>query len=267
MRQHNSRTMRGNRNRQVLRTIVVSLALVGTAAVCAAAPPSSLPGDFVFLRDIDPTILQDIRYATANNFTGSPLPGYESAECVLLKPTAEALKRVQQDLVSRKLSLKVFDCYRPTRAVDAMVHWANDEVSSDATRHYHPRVVKNALLPRGYIASRSDHSLGTTVDLTIVDLAATRPADSTPLPRAPCIAPAEQRGTADGVDMGTSFDCFDVRSRTDSPEINAEQKRWRAQLRQVMDRQAFSNYAREWWHYTRYRARGTVYFDFPIPKR
>ena len=264
---HPSQTVRRNCGQRTLRAIVVTLGLVGAATVCGAAPPSSLPGDFVFLRDIDPTILQDIRYATANNFTGSPLPGYEGAECVLLKPTAEALKRVQQDLVTRNLSLKVFDCYRPTQAVDAMVHWANDEASNAATRHYHPRVVKNALFPRGYIASRSNHSLGTTVDLTIVDLSATPPMSSTPLPPAPCIAPYAQRGTADGVDMGTSFDCFDVRSRTDNPEITAEQKRWRAQLRAVMDRQAFSNYSREWWHYTRNRARGTVYFDFPIPKR
>ena len=189
---------RGQHSRRKLRAICAGIASVAAASVCSAAPPSSLPADLVFLRDVDPTIQQDIRYATPNNFTGKPLPGYDGAECVLKKPVAEALRRAQQELAGRNLSLKVFDCYRPTRAVTAMARWANDGTSGEATRNYFPRTPKNTLFARGYIASRSGHSLGTTIDLSIVDLSTTAPEKPNTALRAACDAPATQRGNADG---------------------------------------------------------------------
>jgi D-alanyl-D-alanine dipeptidase len=245
--------------------IVVALGMVGFAMPPNAAPLSSLPADFVFLRDVDPTIQQDMRYATPNNFTGAPLPGYDGAECVLRQPVADALRRVQRELASRNLSIKVFDCYRPTRAVAAMARWANDGTSG-ATRNYFPREQKSKLFARGYIASRSRHSQGTTIDLTLVDLSAPTPANSDPRLRAACDAPAAQRGNADGIDMGTSFDCLDMRSSTENDEVTGDQRRWRLYLRSVMNRQGFSNYSREWWHYT-FRGVTGAAFDFPIPKR
>lgn len=256
--------MRAKRPCYIKQSIVIGLALVGTPS--SAAPPSSLPGDFVFLRDIDPTIQQDLRYATANNFTGKPLPGYDGAECVLKQAVADALRRVQQELAKQNLSLRVFDCYRPTRAVAAMARWAHDGTPGTATRNYFPREQKSALFARGYIASRSGHSLGTTVDLSIAELSPAMPANTEARLRAACNAPAEQRGNADGIDMGTSFDCFDVRSWTDNNEITEEQRRWRRYFRSIMSKYGFSNYSKEWWHYTFRGATGTA-FDFPIPKR
>jgi zinc D-Ala-D-Ala dipeptidase len=258
--------MRVKRHNYSKASLVIALGLAGLAMPSNAAPPSSLPGDFVFLRDVDPTIQQDMRYATPNNFTGAPLPGYDGAECVLRQAAAEALRRVQRELASRNLSLKVFDCYRPTRAVAAMARWANDGKSGAATRNHFPREQKSKLFARGYIASRSRHSQGTTIDLTLVDLSAPTPANPDTRLRAACDAPAAQRGNADGIDMGTSFDCFDVRSWTENSEVADEQRRWRRYLRSIMSKYGFSNYAQEWWHYTFRGVTGHA-FDFPIPKR
>ncbi len=92
--------------------------LRGTCAPVTAAHAQSLPGGFVYLRDIDPTIIQDIRYATSNNFVGHPLAGYQAGECVVKREVGLRLKKIQEELARQKLSLKMFDCYRPTRAVD-----------------------------------------------------------------------------------------------------------------------------------------------------
>lgn len=258
--------MRVNRPSHTKRSIIIALGLLDFAMPSSAAPPYSLPGDFVFLRDIDPTIQQDMRYATSNNFTGKPLPGYDGAECVLRQGAADRLRRVQQELAKQNLSLKVFDCYRPTRAVVAMARWAHDGTSGVATKNYFPREQKNTLFARAYIASRSGHSLGTTVDLTLADLTAGTVANADTRLRAACDAPAGQRGSADGIDMGTSFDCFDVRSWTENTEVTDEQRRWRRYLRSVMSKYGFANYALEWWHYT-FRGVTANAFDFPIPKR
>ncbi|MGC2114153.1 MAG: M15 family metallopeptidase, partial [Pseudolabrys sp.] len=109
-----------------------------------------LPPGFVYLRDVDNTIAQDIRYATADNFTGRPLPGYNAAECVLRREAAEALKRVQADLAKENLGLKVYDCYRPTRAVRAMAAWSHDGEDSPATRRFYPSLHKRNLFALGY---------------------------------------------------------------------------------------------------------------------
>ena len=145
------------------------------AALLLAAPAHAremLPPGFVYLRDVDLSIVQDMRYATADNFTGRPLPGYGAAECVLRREAAEALRRVQADLARENLGLKVYDCYRPTRAVRAMEAWAHDGNDSEATRRFYPALHKRNLFALGYIAAQSKHSTGTTVDLTLVRLPA-----------------------------------------------------------------------------------------------
>src|SRR5262245_21052362 len=133
--------------------IAAAIALAGM--VQGAAGQGALPAGFVYLRDVDPTIAQDIRYAGADNFVGRPLPGYEAAECILRRDVAAALKRVQADLAASGLSLKVYDCYRPARAVRAMATWVNDGRSEAATKRYFPKLAKSSLLRAGYIASRS----------------------------------------------------------------------------------------------------------------
>ena len=222
-----------------------------------------LPADFVYLRDVAPTVVQDIRYATPNNFTASPLPGYGAAECVLKREAAAALARIQADLAKQNLGLKVYDCYRPERAVAAMWRWAHDG-GRDGDKHFYPNVDKSQLFTLGYIAARSRHSTGTAVDLTLV------PLGSMQSPRAqyagPCTAPAAQRALDNSLDMGTGFDCLDVKSHTRAASVTPAQAHAREALRAAMMRHGFRNYFREWWHYEYGPAPPRAY-DFPIPPR
>jgi D-alanyl-D-alanine dipeptidase len=133
-----------------------------------------LPPDFVYLRDVDATIEQDMRYAGAKNFTGRPLPGYGAAECVLRRDAAAALKMVQDHLRGSGLSLKVYDCYRPQRAVSAMASWAGAP-EDNATKRFYPRRDKQKLFAEGWISPRSRHSAGIAVDLTLVPIGSVTP--------------------------------------------------------------------------------------------
>src|SRR6266403_4325052 len=152
-----------------LKKIVMVLAV---ALIASSASAQTLPGGFVFLRDIDPTIIQDIRYAGSNNFIGRPLRGYGAAECAVKRNIGLALKGVQQALAPQKLSLKMLDCYRPVRAVHDMVAWAQNGREMPAERRYNPAFSKADLFRLGYIAGHSGHSTGAALDLTLVDLTA-----------------------------------------------------------------------------------------------
>jgi D-alanyl-D-alanine dipeptidase len=227
-----------------------------------------LPPGFVYLRDVDSSIVQDIRYATHDNFTGHPLPGYTAAECVLRRETAEALKQVQADLAQQDLGLKVYDCYRPMRASRAMTVWAHDGNDDAATRRFYPAFHKRSLFALGFIAGKSRHSTGTAVDLTLVRLPAVAVSRFDPIASyGPCTGPAERRAPDNSVDMGTSFDCFDTRSYGSSTAINPEQRHWRSVLQSTMRRHGFANYFREWWHYSFYGAPEPRAYDFSIPMR
>ena len=167
------------------------------AALAFAAGPvhaeGTLPDSLVYLRDIDPTILQDIRYASSNNFVGRPLDGYEAPECILRRDVAMALAQVQKDLAASGLGLKVYDCYRPTRAVRTMANWANDGRAGGATKRFYPKLQKNTLFASGYIASRSAHSTGTAVDLTVVEMPPAEVAKFDPAATyGACTGPVEQ---------------------------------------------------------------------------
>ena len=243
----------------------IAAAIVFAAMVQAAAAQGALPAGFVYLRAVDPSIAQDIRYAGSDNFVGRPLPGYEAAECILRRDVAAALKRVQADLAASGLSLKVYDCYRPTRAVRAMAAWVNDGRSEAATKRFFPKLPKSSLLRAGYIASRSRHSAGTTIDLTLMRAgAAPAPAFDQTAAYGPCTAPLAQRSPDNAVDMGTSFDCFDAASHTASAAISAEQRRWRNVLVAAMRKQGFANYDHEWWHFSYAGSAGAPAYDFPI---
>ncbi|MFE3938338.1 M15 family metallopeptidase, partial [Streptomyces goshikiensis] len=128
---------------------------------------SAAPG-FVALAEVDPTIGQDVRYAGAHNFTGARVPGYEEPVCLLARPAAEALRRAQPELLRSGYALKVYDCYRPQRAVDRFVRWARDEADQSTKAEFYPGVAKSRLIPDGYIAERSGHSRGSTLDVTLV---------------------------------------------------------------------------------------------------
>jgi D-alanyl-D-alanine dipeptidase len=229
--------------------------LVCLAGCIAAAPvrggePSRVPTGFVHLRDVDDTIVQDIRYATAANFTQARVPGYLAGDCILLREAAEALKLVQADLRPRGLSLKVYDCYRPVRAVKAFMRWVRGPTETGAGRYW-PRTQRGDLIQLGYIAAKSIHSTGAAVDLTLVALP---PAKAAPydakVAYAACNEAGPMREPDNGLDMGTSFDCFDVMSHTASTEITEEQRSNRRLLVEAMAARNFKNYSREWWHFT-----------------
>jgi D-alanyl-D-alanine dipeptidase len=226
-----------------------------------------LPGEFVFLRDVDPSILQDIRYATTNNFTGRRLAGYEAGECIVKREVALALSRVQQELKVRGLSLKMLDCYRPARASRAMFAWSRELAETTASKRYYPRLHKRDLFSLGYIALYSGHSTGSAVDLTLVDLSVDdQNTFDAAAGYADCTAAADKRAPEGSIDMGTGYDCLDVVAHTRAAAISAEQRKWRQTLVAAMARQGFANYFREWWHFSLPGAGGTA-FDFPIPPR
>ncbi len=238
---------------------------ISREAVSKVRAEGTLPDGLVYLRDVDPSITQDMRYAGSNNFVGRPLDGYGAAECILRKDVAAALARVQMDLAGAGLSLKVYDCYRPLRAVRTMAQWANDGRSS-GTKRFYPRLQKNVLFGLGYIASHSAHSTGNTVDLTLVQVPpAPAAAFDSAAAYGPCTGPAAQRSPDTSIDMGTGYDCFDSVSSTASAGITAEQRRRRSQLVAAMAKRGFANYHREWWHFS-YGNRGPSY-DVPIRPR
>jgi zinc D-Ala-D-Ala dipeptidase len=247
-----------------VRAILIVLAV---AACASATTAQSLPGSFVYLRDIDPSIIQDIRYAGPNNFVGRPLAGYDAGECVVKRDVGLALERVQRELASRKLSLKMLDCYRPARAVHDMVVWARNGRETPAERRYNPALSKKDLFRLGYIAEHSGHSTGAAVDLTLVDLKAGNSAAYDPSKAyADCTAAASARAPEASVDMGTGYDCSDVMAHTAARSITPDQRRWRNVLVAAMARQGFVNYSKEWWHFSLPGAAGPAY-DFPVTAR
>ncbi|MGE2715038.1 M15 family metallopeptidase [Mycolicibacterium litorale] len=246
----------------------VVLTAGATAPVASAQPEPAVPPDFVSLSDVDPSIVLDIRYVTPHNFTGDPVDGYRAPLCLLTRPAAEALRRAQQEFVAQGYSLKVYDCYRPQRAVNDFVSWARDLPDQRMKPEFYPRVDKSQLFADGYIAEDSGHSRGSTVDLTLVAL---------PLPAGPepgyvpgqglvdCAAPKDQRFADSSIDMGTGYDCFDTLAHTLDPRVQGEQLKNRLLLKEGLEEQGLVNYENEWWHYTfKPEPYPDTYFDFPV---
>jgi zinc D-Ala-D-Ala dipeptidase len=225
------------------------------------------PSQFVALDEIDRTIVQDMRNASAYNFVGRRIKGYREPVCILTRRAARALHRAQRRLRPQGYGLKVYDCYRPTRAVAHFERWANNPGDQKMKREFYPREDKRTLFDAGYIAHRSGHSRGSTVDLTLVKL---------PLKAQPrwdgklrsCIARKRRRFRDGSVDMGTAVDCLDPRSATFHPAIKGWARRNRLLLKRTMEAAGFDPYANEWWHFTlrdeRYPDR---YFDFPVSRK
>jgi D-alanyl-D-alanine dipeptidase len=243
--------------------VIAALALLLTCAHAAGLPPG-----FVYLRDVEPTILQDMRYAGARNFVGRPIAGYEAPECILTERAARALGVVQAALAARQLSLLVWDCYRPARAVADFWRWSQNAADDRMRAAFYPRVDKGRLFALGYIAKHSGHSRGSTVDLGIAPVGAAIPPYDAAAPMRPCQEP-EGRRTAEGaVDLGTSYDCMDARAATDHPEVGKAARENRKLLQSLMARAGFVPYAKEWWHFQLGNEPfpGQA-FDFPIGAR
>jgi zinc D-Ala-D-Ala dipeptidase len=225
------------------------------------------PGQFVALDEVDSTIRQDMRYATKYNFVGRRIAGYREPVCILTRRAARALRRAQADLRSRGYGLKVYDCYRPTRAVDQFARWAENPADQKMKREFYPHVDKSRAFELGYIAHRSGHSRGSTVDLTLVRL----PPRSQPAWDGrfrSCAARYRRRFRDNSANMGTGYDCIDPRAHTLDRRIKGRPHRNRLLLRDTLDDAGFDDYANEWWHFTlrgeRYPDR---YFDFPVARR
>jgi D-alanyl-D-alanine dipeptidase len=222
------------------------LALASALIACAPSPPATPPAPvappvntaeteiapdavsdtlLTDVRTLEPGIVVDLRYATANNFTGAALPGYLANRAFMRREAAPALARVERDLRPQGLGLKVFDAYRPVRATLAMVDWTR-------------RVNRPDLLTDGYIASRSRHNLGLAIDLTLIDLA-----------------------TGKELEMGTAFDTFSAAAHT--PNASGEVAANRQKLKAAMEREGFVNYDQEWWHFS-FAVPSPLRFDRPI---
>ncbi|MCP2255414.1 D-alanyl-D-alanine dipeptidase [Prauserella aidingensis] len=231
--------------------------------------PDRAPESFVALSDVDPTIRHDIRYVTAHNFVGRPVRGYHEPLCLLTRETAEALREVQRAALARGYTLKVYDCFRPQRSVDDFVRWARQDGNDRMRDEFYPRIDKSRLFPEGYIAERSGHSRGSTVDLTLVALPESpqrpyRPGE----PLTACFAPEGERFGDNSVDMGTGYDCFDELAATESSGVGEQARENRYLLRDLMAGGGFSNYPAEWWHFTLDdEPYPDTYFDFPVARR
>lgn len=201
-----------------------------------------IPEDFVHLDEVIPDIIYEIRYAGNHNFVGKPIEGYEAEQAIMSKKAAMALAEVQKELILKDYMLKVFDAYRPQRAVDHFVEWAREESDTVMKSEFYPDVPKSKLFELGYIASSSGHSRGSTVDLTLIYV-----------------------DDCEEVDMGGNYDFFGEVSHHNTNKITAEQKRNREILRLTMRKHGFRSYSEEWWHYT-YDAEPypDTYFDFPV---
>ncbi|KJY41951.1 D-alanyl-D-alanine dipeptidase [Streptomyces sp. NRRL B-1568] len=252
--------------RALVLPLVAVVALSSAPAAGAEQRSSGLPPGFTELADVDPTIVQEMRYATVHNFTGVRVEGYQRPRCLLTRPAAKALHRVQRGLLRRGYTLKVYDCYRPQRAVDAFVAWAKDLGDVRMKAEFYPRVEKSRLFEDGYIAAKSGHSRGSTMDLTVVPLPVRRTRPYVPgEPLVPCYAPKAARFADNSLDMGTGFDCFDTLSHTLDPRVQGTQRANRLLLKSAMEAAGFVNLAEEWWHYTlRNEPFPTTYFDFPV---
>jgi zinc D-Ala-D-Ala dipeptidase len=222
-----------------IRRLLFAILLAISGAHAASA--QDRPVAFVDAATVVPGLVVEMRYASSHNFVGRPIDGYEAPHCLLTRAAAEDLAEVARDLAPRGLVIKVFDCYRPTRAVANFVRWARDLKDTVGKVEFYPDVDKRTLFRDGYIASYSGHSRGSTVDLTLAQ--------------------------ADGkeLDMGTPFDFFSPKSWTADPSISAAAHADRMLLATAMRRRGFRGYDREWWHFTlRGEPFPNTYFDFPV---
>jgi zinc D-Ala-D-Ala dipeptidase len=245
--------------------LILCLVLILMMLPLPAWAGSALPRGFVYLRDIDPTIVQDIRYAGSHNFVGRPIRGYLAAECILSAPAATALKKVQSLLADKNLSLIVWDCYRPQRAVNDFLRWSQDPTHTEMKAEFYPRTDKQKLFALGYLATRSRHSQGSTVDLGLVPSTFSwppKPAPSAALKA--CNLPKGERFEDGTIDLGTGYDCLDVAGNTSNASVGEVALRNRQTLKSTMQKAGFRPYAREWWHFELINEPYDQGFDFDV---
>ncbi|MGE5398158.1 MAG: M15 family metallopeptidase [Chitinophagales bacterium] len=206
------------------------------------AQAAQLPKGFVYVKEVIPTAQLDIRYYSKNNFVGSRVDGYKAPKAILTSETAEALKDVSKDLDAKGYRIKIYDAYRPQKSVNHFIRWSKDLNDTKMKAQYYPNTDKKDLFKLGYLAKKSGHSRGSTVDLTLV-----------------------YKKSGKEVDMGSSYDFLDKISAHDSTQITAKQAQNRKILKNVMVKHGFKPLAKEWWHYTLINEPyPDTYFDFNI---
>ncbi len=210
--------------------------------IFAVSLGAALPKDFVFVRELIPDIAVDLRYAGSHNFLGCTVDGYQDSSLILTREAATALKGVQDECRAFGLGLKIYDAYRPQPAVDHFVRWARDLADTTMKREFYPDVDKKDLFSKGYIASHSGHSRGSTVDLTLIDLKSGR-----------------------DLDMGSPFDFFSLLSHPGCEKINAQARANRMLLQTLMVKHGFRSLDEEWWHFRLDpEPFPKTYFEFPV---
>ncbi|RIA10367.1 D-alanyl-D-alanine dipeptidase [Flavobacteriaceae bacterium MAR_2010_72] len=203
---------------------------------------AQLPEGFVYAKDVIADLDVELRYFSSHNFVGDTIEGYKANKLIVTFETANALKKVQNELQQQNLCLKVYDGYRPQRAVNHFIEWAKDLADTINKQEFYPDVDKRFLFRDGYIASRSGHSRGSTLDLTIIDGITSEP-----------------------LDMGSPYDFFGEQSWVAYEQITEAQKQNRQLLQSIMLKHGFRNYPQEWWHFTlRDEPFPDTYFDFEV---
>jgi D-alanyl-D-alanine dipeptidase len=203
------------------------------------------PDGFVYLDEYIPGIEVDLRYYSNDNFVGDTVDGYHANKCIISLEAAKALKKVSAELNAKGIGLKIFDAYRPQQAVNHFVRWAKDLGDTLTKSKYYPEERKSTLFKKGYIASKSGHSRGSAIDLTLIYLS------------------GEKKGKE--VDMGAGWDFFGTISWPSSDKVTAKQKENRMLLRNTMIKHGFKPYNKEWWHFTlKHEPFPDTYFNFPI---
>jgi D-alanyl-D-alanine dipeptidase len=202
----------------------------------------SKPVELVDVKSYSKSIMVEMKYLTADNFVGDLIDGYHKNKCLLTSQAAKSLAQAQSIANKKGFSLLVHDCYRPQRAVNHFVKWSKDIKNKKTKKKYYPNLEKNKLFKLGYIASKSGHSRGSTIDLTLYDLKSKKP-----------------------LDMGTIYDFLDPLSNTENPKINLQAIKNRKLLVDLMKQAYFVNYDKEWWHYTlKDEPNKNKYLDYPV---
>ena len=202
---------------------------------------NNLEDGFVYLKDIDDSVIVDLKYYSDENFTGQLIEGYYSNTAILTYEAAIALSNAQNDFNKLGYSLILYDAYRPQRSVDFFVQWSKNLNDTTNKRIYYPNINKSELFELGYIAYKSGHSRGSTVDVSLIEIS-----------------------TNNELDMGTIFDYFGFESHTFFDELTEDQKANRLLLYNIMTQNGFKNYSKEWWHFTLENEPHKKYFDFLV---
>ncbi len=228
--------------RQLWLIVLLPLLYAGAPGWCQTPASSPLPAGFVYVGEAAPDVLLEIRYYSTYNFVGARIDGYEAPRAILSADAAAALQRASLEAMALGYVLKIYDAYRPQRAVDHFVRWAASPGATANRQCFYPLLDKSELFAKNYIADKSGHSRGSTVDLTLM-----------------------RRLSGRELDMGSPFDFFGPVSHHGSELVSAEQAANRALLRAIMENAGFVPYAGEWWHYTlANEPYPNSYFDFVV---